>query len=213
MPVKKVFWDDPYQTRLTTTVTGVDGCRITLKETIFFAFSGGQQSDDGTIGGYKVAKAEKIGKEIYYFLPENHTIKVGDSVEVVIDWSTRYRLMKLHFAAELVLAIVNKRYGSPQKIGANISTDKARIDFVWSGSIAPILPEVEETVNELIRTDLAIESNFEDEAEERRYWQIKDFAKVPCGGTHLKRTGEIGAIKLKRKNIGKGRERIEISLD
>lgn len=47
---------------------------------------------------------------------------------------------------------------------------------------------------------------------ERRYWKINEFAAVPCGGTHIKRTGEIGQIKLKRVNPGKGKERIEIYL-
>ncbi|HLT78007.1 MAG TPA: hypothetical protein VKZ87_11510 [Ferrovibrio sp.] len=41
---------------------------------------------------------------------------------------------------------------------------------------------------------------------------MRDFAAVPCGGTHLRRTGEIGAIRLKRVNIGKGKERVEIAL-
>ena len=53
-------------------------------------------------------------------------------------------------------------------------------------------------------------SAFSDEAAELRYWEIPDLARVACGGTHLKRTGEIGKIELKRKNIGKGKERIEI---
>ena len=42
--------------------------------------------------------------------------------------------------------------------------------------------------------------------------EVKGFSKVACGGTHLKRTGEVGEIQLKRKNIGKGKERVEISL-
>jgi Ser-tRNA(Ala) deacylase AlaX len=44
------------------------------------------------------------------------------------------------------------------------------------------------------------------------FWKIEDFSKVPCGGTHLKRTSEVGALRLKRKNIGKGKERVEIYL-
>ncbi|HOG04600.1 MAG TPA: alanyl-tRNA editing protein, partial [Accumulibacter sp.] len=39
------------------------------------------------------------------------------------------------------------------------------------------------------------------------------FARVPCGGTHVRRTGEIGSIRLKRNNIGRGKERVEILLD
>jgi Ser-tRNA(Ala) deacylase AlaX len=55
-------------------------------------------------------------------------------------------------------------------------------------------------------------SAFSDEAAERRYWEIAGFAQVACGGTHLKSTGEVGKLALKRKNVGKGKERIEIYL-
>ena len=46
----------------------------------------------------------------------------------------------------------------------------------------------------------------------RRYWEVAGFAQVPCGGTHLKTTGEVGELAMKRKNIGQGKERIEIYL-
>ena len=54
MSVKKKFWNDPYQTSLITTVTSVAEAQVTLSETIFYAFSGGQQSDRGSIGGFEV---------------------------------------------------------------------------------------------------------------------------------------------------------------
>jgi Ser-tRNA(Ala) deacylase AlaX len=57
-----------------------------------------------------------------------------------------------------------------------------------------------------------IVSAFSDEENEQRYWEIVGFARMPCGGTHLRRTGEVGELELKRKNIGKGKERIEIYL-
>ena len=60
--------------------------------------------------------------------------------------------------------------------------------------------------------DLAIVSAFSDPDGERRYWEVPGFARVPCGGTHLRRTGKIGCIDLKRKNVGSGKERIEIYL-
>lgn len=65
---KKIFWQNPYLTELQTTVQTVNGNQITVKETIFYAFSGGQESDYGTIGGRKVLEARKDGKEIYYTL-------------------------------------------------------------------------------------------------------------------------------------------------
>ena len=65
---------------------------------------------------------------------------------------------------------------------------------------------------ELIQDDKDIISTYSDEQRQTRYWEIKGFAKVACGGTHLRRTGEIGEIELKRKNPGKGKERVEIRL-
>jgi len=212
MSVKKRFWDDPYQTSLITTITGVGRAQVTLSETIFYAFLGGQQSDRGSIGGFEVLQAEKAGMEIYYTLSEHHTLRAGDSVGILIDWDHRYRLMRLHFAAELILELVYQKFNHPEKIGANITSDKARVDFMWEGSISSIFSGLLPSIQNIIDADLPIISGFENEKEERRYWEIEGFAKVPCGGTHLKKTGEIGGVKLRRENIGKGRERIEITL-
>jgi len=51
-----------------------------------------------------------------------------------------------------------------------------------------------------------------DKKAQRRFWEIEGFSKVPCGGTHVKSTAEVGFISLKRKNIGHSKERIEIRL-
>ncbi|MEO1286141.1 MAG: alanyl-tRNA editing protein [Chloroflexota bacterium] len=211
MTVKKIFWQDPYQTQLDTTVTSVDGNHITLAETIFYAFAGGQERDYGTIAGYPVLDAHKEGLEIIYTLPDEHTLQVGDAVHVEIDRERRYALMRLHFAAEIVLEVVTQDYGI-EKIGAHIAQDKSRIDFLYDKSIKPLFPNIVHRANKLIIANYTITSAFSDESSERRYWEIDGFAKVACGGTHPKTTGEVGEIHLKRKNIGKGKERIEIYL-
>ena len=137
----------------------------------------------------------------------------GQAVRIEIDWARRYRLMRLHFAAELVLELVCKALAGVDKVGAHIAQEKARIDFVWPQSIAPLLPGIAARANEIVAADLPIVCAFDDEANERRYWEIAGFSRVPCGGTHVKRTGEVGPIKLKRNNIGRGKERVEIYLD
>ena len=209
---KKVFWQDPYLTRLDTSITSVSGNHITVAETIFYAFAGGQESDAGTIGAYPVREARKDGLEIVYTLDDTHNLHPADPVTMTIDWERRYRLMKLHFAAEIVLELSYRSLKEVEKIGAHIAQDKSRIDFAWNEPITPLLPALQEQANTLIAADHAIISAFSDETNERRYWEIEGFARVACGGTHLKRTGEIGAIRLKRNNIGKGKERIEIYL-
>lgn len=209
---RKRFWRDPYQTQLDTVVNFVKGNEIKVAETIFFAFSGGQESDRGTIAGHPVLEARKQGDDIIYRLPEGHGLHPGDAVTMQIDWRRRYQLMRLHFAAELVLELVYDLLGHPDKVGAHIAEDKARIDFEWGGNIATLFPEIERRAQALISADTPIVSAYSDEAREQRYWEVAGFARVPCGGTHLRRTGEVGVIHLKRRNPGKGKERIEIRL-
>lgn len=213
MSVLKLFWDDPYRTALDDVrITSVDGDVVTVDRTIFYAFSGGQESDCGAIGGHLVTVASKIdGHDIAYTIP-GHPFVAGDVTAMRIDWARRYKLMRLHFAAELVLELMYRRFAGIEKIGAHIAEDKSRIDFVWPESLSAALPEVAAEVNALVDRDLAIASAFSDETTQRRYWQIEGFAKVPCGGTHLRRTSEVGHVRLKRDNIGKGKQRVNIHL-
>ncbi|MET2947316.1 alanyl-tRNA editing protein [Vibrio owensii] len=208
----KVFWDDPYQVELESTVSRVDGPCIELEETVFYAESGGQESDAGTIGGILVIKAEKQGLSIVYTLEHEPNFQAGAVVTTQIDWARRYALMKLHFAAEVILEVVTHRFPEMTKVGAHISADKSRIDFEWHESVKPLLPELQQQAQSVIDSHADIISDFSDTSEQRRYWKVEGFAQVPCGGTHLKNTSEVGRIQLKRKNIGKGKERIEISL-
>jgi alanyl-tRNA synthetase len=212
MSVRKIFWENPYQTTLSTIVKTVDKNIITLHETIAYAFAGGQQSDDGTINGYRILKAEKRDKEIFYTIDESHNLQVNDPVQMTIDWEKRYKIMKLHFAAEIILELVNQHFNRPEKIGANITSEKSRIDFIWENNISEMFPLLEEKSRDLIAANLPITSAFSDEENERRYWEIAGFARVSCGGTHIKTTGEIGALRLKRDRQGKNKERIEIYL-
>jgi Ser-tRNA(Ala) deacylase AlaX len=207
---KKVFWEDPYLTHLETRVTSVKDHEITVEQTIFYALAGGQESDCGTIGNYRVLQARKEDKEIIYTLKDNHNLKPGDPVTISIEWERRYRLMRLHFAAEIVLELAYQNLDSIKKIGAHIAQDKSRIDFEWGENISKAFPVIKKEAMEIIEANYDIISAFSDEKNERRYWEIKEFSKVPCGGTHIRKTSEIGEIELKRKNIGKGKERIEI---
>jgi Ser-tRNA(Ala) deacylase AlaX len=206
----KVFWENPYLTEQETYIASVDGNDVTVDQTIFYAFSGGQERDHGSIGRHPVVDARKHGKEIIYSLKEGHGLMPGDRVAVTIDWRRRYRLMRLHFAAEIVLELVYRHLPSIEKIGAHIAEDKARIDFAWDENIAAQFPLIEKEAARIIGENLDIISAFSDEDTEKRYWEIRDFPPVPCGGTHLRTTGEVGEIDLKRKNIGKSKERIEI---
>lgn len=211
MAVKKTFWNDPYLKEIEAKVTGIYGNVITLDQTIFFAFAGGQSSDSGTIGGFRVIEAKKNLTEIFYTM-EDHNLHLGDNVLVKILWDKRYRIMRLHFAAEIILELIYQNFDKPKKIGANITHEKARLDFEWNGNISQTFNLLDQEAKKIISLNTTIISDFSDKEKGLRFWQIENFAKVPCGGTHIKTTGEIGAIILKRKSLGKNKERIEIYL-
>ncbi len=212
-PVRKVFWEDPYRTSLSTRVRDVHGDEVRVRETIFFAFSGGQESDAGTLGGQPVLDARTDGPDIVYTLAPGHGLSSGTAVEIEIDWPRRYALMRLHFAAELVLEIVYRQLGPLHKAGAHIAADKARIDFEYPGNIAARLPAIEAQARALVAADRPIVSRFTDELAGQRCWEVAGFARVACGGTHLRRTGEVGELRLRRRNPGRGLERIEVRVD
>ena len=209
--MRKVFWDNPYQTSLVTKVASVMDNRILPEETIIFSFSGGQESDKASINGMSVTGSDIEGNLIYYILQEGHGLKSGDPITMEIDWTRRYKLMRLHFAAELVLEIVTRNWGF-EKIGAHIAEEKSRIDFVSDQNISVFFDEILAEYNVIIEKDASIKTGFSDVDSQKRFWEIDGFSKVPCGGTHVKSTAEVGYVILKRKNIGKSKERIEISL-
>lgn len=209
--MRKVFWDDPYQQTLTTKVVSIDNNQVLLEDTIAFSFSGGQESDKAAINGFTILDSRIEGHQIIYLLEEGHGLHPGEIVTMKIDWHRRYRLMRLHFAAELILELVVRQFGL-EKIGAHIAEAKARIDFIYDQNISIIFEEILIKYNEIIKQDKIIRTGFSDVENQKRFWEIEGFSKVPCGGTHVKSTGEVGFVTLKRKNIGASKERIEIML-
>ena len=118
---------------------------------------------------------------------------------------------RLHFAAELILELVTRKLDI-EKIGAHIAETEARIDFVWDQNISVLFEDLLTEYNQIIQRDEHIQKGFTNVEHQRRFWKIDGFAEVPCGGTHVKSTAEVGFATLKRVNIGSGKERIEIKL-
>lgn len=213
---QKLFWKDPYQTACKATVTEINGKKIKLDKTIFYAFSGGQESDGGTIGGINVLTATKQGDkesiiDIEYELEQEPKFHVGDIIEISIDAEKRAKLMKLHSAAHLVYYFVIEKLGPLKVIGSNITSEKARMDFLYEKPITEILTEIETEVNHFLSECHEILRK-QDEKNPDLWWWICESWKMPCGGTHVRNTKEIGKIHLKRKNLGAGKERVEILL-
>lgn len=211
-----MFWIDPYLSKLETKVIDVIGNEIVFEETIGYSESGGQESDRVTINGMEVLSSRMDKKSpflIYYTLPDEHGLSIGDKVFMEIDWMRRNRLMRLHFTCELVLVLMNRLFNKTpegvelkpedidtvlKKRGAHMAQDSARVDFECSHNITAYFPAILEEYNKIIAADLSIEKGFLNEAEEMRYWRLPNIATVPCGGTHVRSTAEVGEIVLKR---------------
>ncbi|MDR0642393.1 MAG: alanyl-tRNA editing protein [Treponema sp.] len=208
----KLFWEDTYRAQNEAVVTSIDGDVVTVDKTVAFAYPGGQVFDTGTLGGFPILNARYENRELYYTLPAGHTLNKGDAVTVIIDWDRRYALMKLHFVTELLLVVLGKNYGRHKITQADILPDKAIVGFDWNIDIAGTFPTLNEELKKLIADDIPIISAYQDRENEKRYWEIPGLAKVPCGGTHLKRTGEIGPFVLKKIPAEKGKAALEIEL-
>lgn len=228
--MKKVFWVDPYLTKIKTKVLNILENEVVFEETIGYSESGGQESDKVTVNGIPVLSSRMDKKApffIYYTLPDGHGFSVGDTILMEIDWLRRNKLMRLHFTCELVLILMNRLFNGTQtgielkpeeidtvirKKGAHMAETGARVDFECSTNISEYFPAILSEYNKIIAADLPIEKGFLNEAEEIRYWRLPSIAMVPCGGTHVRSTGEIGGIDLKRDRANKGVERIRITL-
>ncbi|MFH1275799.1 MAG: phenylalanine--tRNA ligase subunit beta [Candidatus Woesearchaeota archaeon] len=209
---ERLFYQDPYMKEAEAKVEEINGKEIILNKTLFFAFSGGQASDSGEINGIKIIDVKKENHKIVHLLEKEPDFKIGDTVKLKLDWERRYRLMKLHSAAHLIYYPFVETLGKPKIIGSNINEDKSRIDFIYDSPISEKIPLIEKEANRVIAEGLNIITEPDEKNPEKRWWKCKDW-KMPCGGTHVKNTSEIGKIILKRKNIGKGKERVEVYLD
>jgi len=209
---ERLFYQDPYMKETEAKVTEINGKEVVLDKTLFFAFSGGQASDHGIINGINLVDAKKENHRIVHVLEKEPDFKVGDTVQLKLDWDRRYRLMKLHSAAHVVYYPFVEKLGRPKIIGSNINPDKARIDFLYDKPISEIMPEIEKEANQIISQGLEIKTEPDKKEAEKRWWRCGKWG-MPCGGTHVKNTSEIGKISLKRKNIGAGKERVEITLE
>jgi alanyl-tRNA synthetase len=208
----KLFYQDPYMYECEARVISINGFDIIVDKTVFFAFSGGQESDDGTINNIHVKLARAEGKEIVYTLDSEPDFSAGDTVKISIDSNKRCRLMRLHSATHVIWFLFKEKTGISKLIGSNVDAGKGRLDYEYRESIAQFLPQLEEEANRLFLEKIEIKSYNDAKDPAKRLWQCNEWI-CPCSGTHVRNTGEIGRIKLKRKNIGAGKERIEIMLD
>jgi alanyl-tRNA synthetase len=227
--VEKLYIADPYCARCEATVTAVEHDAVCLDRTVFFPEGGGQLGDTGRIGDVDVTDTQKRGGHMFIRQDfpaitvgadvshradaPGQRLKVGDVVEVALDWDRRYRLMRLHSAAHFAYHFVFGVFGEMAVRGCRIDPESARFDFSTTRKLdADGISEVELSCNESIAQHLSIESVPHKDQPEALTW-ICNGIVIPCGGTHVRNTSEIGPIRLKRKRQGSRLERLYITLD
>jgi misacylated tRNA(Ala) deacylase len=216
-------------------VLNVEGNKVILDKTCFYATSGGQPNDTGKLNEIDVVDVFYDQNEnIVHILEKEPNFKIGDVVHGVIDWDRRYKIMRLHTAIHIISAVIVKNFGNVSITGSQIYPDRARVDFSLEKLDENIVKFIEEKANEVVRMNLPViariitkeelEANLSYYRLADRYHyekfkilrvvEIKDLDAQLDGGTHVKSTGEVGSIKIvKRENKGKFNRRIVIQVE
>ena len=117
----------------------------------------------------------------------------------------------MHSALHLLFDIAGELFKITASAGSNVGADKSRLDFVYDEIFDDEKRGIlQEKFAAVVDEDRPIAIWWEDS---KRLVQIEGYSVMPCGGLHTKSTKEIGYLSdLKRKNVGKGKERLEVFL-
>ncbi len=210
MEVRKLFYEDSHLQTFEATVTdcipGKDGYEICLDATAFYPVGGGQPSDTGMLGESKVLSVREEEGNIIHLC--DAPLPVGQTVAGKIDWSRRFDFMQQHSGEHMVSGVIYEVYGY-HNVGFHIGADVVTIDF--DGMIPQEdLQKIEDKVNHAIWQNLPVQCYYPTETElptvpYRRKkdlpWPVRivEFPGIDicaCCGTQVKRTGEVGLVKL-----------------
>ena len=210
-----------------------DEAVIILDKTPFYGESGGQVGDKGILTAtninFEVVDSQKYGKNIGHI---GHLLQgqlqVGDKIAAIINDELRARIRRNHSATHLLQAALQRILGSHvQQKGSLVNDNYLRFDFSHTQPIALAqIQEIENLVNQQIRRNypVLVELMPIDEAKNKgamalfgekyedivRVLTMGDFSIELCGGTHVKRTGDIGFFKIiSESSIASGVRRIE----
>ena len=230
-----LFRADPYATSASAQVISANERGIELDRTLFYPTGGGQVGDTGTLlraNGERIAiadtrKGDGIDSVLHIPAAGMPLPEPGETLTLEIDWPRRYALMRLHTALHVMSCVV-----VAPVTGGNISPEKARLDFDIEMSLLDAA-RIERETNALIARRVETETVWitDDELDARpelvktmsvkpprgagrvRLVKIPGIDLQPCGGTHVRNIGEIGAIRVLRiRSEGKRNRRVEIGL-
>ena len=231
MPTEELFREDAYLRSCSAVVARVAENRLFLDRTVFYPCGGGQPGDTGRIrwDGGEVSVVDTVygDGDIAHVIGDGALPSPGTGVELEIDWDRRFRHMRMHTALHLLGAVLQYPV-----TGGNISSDKSRLDFNMEDTVDK--DALSADVNRLVTEDHPVSHRWISDEEldaqpelvrtmsvqpprgkgRVRLLDVDGVDLQPCGGTHVRRTGEIGAIRIgKVEKKGRQNRRVNIHLD
>ncbi len=207
---------------------------IVLDYSPFYAEAGGQVGDQGVLtlreNVYEVQNTRKVGEaHFHYGIVKTGTFKVGDHILASVDHIKRNATALNHSATHLLHAALRQIVGTHvQQKGSLVEPDRLRFDFSHFEALShEQIVAIETLVNEKIRENSVVETEIlpVEEAMARgamalfgeKYGKTvrvlhmgSDFSVELCGGTHVKRTGDIGIFKITAEyGVAAGIRRLE----
>jgi len=205
---ERLYYHDAYLTTFAATVLdrAAGGRRVYLDRTAFYPRSGGQPHDTGQLGGAEVVDVVDEGERIAHVLAA--PLAVGPASGEV-DWARRFDHMQQHTGQHLLSAVLEDLYGF-HTVSVHFGRDASTLDLDASGLEPEQVAAAEARANAVVTENRPVSVGFEDaaaavglrKAPDRagslRIVTIRDLDRSACGGTHVRATGEIGAILLRK---------------
>lgn len=222
-PTVRLYYDDALLARFSANVTDVasNGHVVYLDRTAFYPTSGGQPHDHGMLADVRIVDVVDEEARIAHHLAEPLGLPVGAMVVGHVDMVRRVDHMQQHTAQHLLSALLADQYGWPT-VSVHFGDETSTVDVACAEGIdRSLLAILERRVNEVALQNHLVTVSYEDAATveglrkasdrdgELRIVTIEGLDKSACGGTHVSRTAEIGAILLRHAERTRGNTRIE----
>lgn len=218
----RLYYTDAYLTSFDARITARsdDGRRIFLDRTAFYPTSGGQPNDLGILAGVAVIDVVDEGEQVAHLLAE--PLAAGDGAEVhgELQRERRFDHMQQHTGQHLLSALAADHFGR-ETLSVHFGPQYATLDLAGTALTVDQLHELEERANAIVTENLAVRVDFEEAAQARglrkpseregvlRIVTIDGIDRSACGGTHVRATGEIGPVLLRRQEKVRRGTRLE----
>lgn len=217
MTTERLYYPDAYLTEFRASVTGLaeEGRRVYLDRTAFYPSSGGQPHDTGTIAGAAVIDVADEGDLIAHLT--NVPVSPGE-VLCRIDWPRRFDHMQQHSGQHLLSAVFVEMFGAAT-VGFHLGAESSAIDVALASLDPAQAAAVERRANEVVCENRPLAISFEESPQDLRkpseregplrIVSIRGLDRSACGGTHVRSTGEIGPVLLRKLDKAHGNVRVE----